>query len=59
VAFLGAGCDLVLTVVPLQAATMRAATATEAAAKAPWRSRLNDEVRHVLAARIALGLISC
>jgi beta-N-acetylhexosaminidase len=59
VAFLGAGGDLVLTVVPQQAARMRAAIAAQAAARASWRRRLDDAVRHVLAAKIALGLISC
>jgi beta-N-acetylhexosaminidase len=59
VAFLGAGGDLVLTVLPQQASTMRAAIAAQAAAKRSWRTRLDDAVRHVLAAKIALGLISC
>ena len=59
VAFLGAGGDLVLTVVPSQAATMRNAIAAQAAGRASWRSRLDDAVRHVLAAKIALGLVSC
>jgi beta-N-acetylhexosaminidase len=59
VAFLGAGGDLVLTVVPSQATTMRNAIAAQAAAKASWRIRLDDAVRHVLAVKIALGLVSC
>jgi beta-N-acetylhexosaminidase len=59
VAFVGAGGDLVLTVRPEQAATMRAAIVAQAAAKTSWRNRIDDAVRHVLAAKIALGLLSC
>ncbi|HVN12982.1 MAG TPA: glycoside hydrolase family 3 N-terminal domain-containing protein [Kineosporiaceae bacterium] len=59
VSFLGAGGDLVLTVQPGQAATMRAAILAQAAARTSWRSRLDDAVRHVLAAKQALGLLSC
>jgi beta-N-acetylhexosaminidase len=58
-AFLGAGGDLVLTVRPEQAATMRAAIAATAAAHASWRRLLDTAVRHVLAAKIALGLVRC
>ncbi len=59
VGFLGAGGDLVLTVQPGQAAAMRAAILAETTAHTSWRRRVDDAVRHVLAAKIALGLLSC
>jgi beta-N-acetylhexosaminidase len=58
-AFLGAGGDLVLTVRPEQAATMRSAIAATAASHTSWRRLLDNAVRHVLAAKIALGLVHC
>jgi beta-N-acetylhexosaminidase len=57
--FLAAGGDLVLTVRPEQAATMRSAIAATAAAHASWRGLLDTAVRRVLAAKIARGLIHC
>jgi beta-N-acetylhexosaminidase len=58
-AFLAAGGDLVLTVRPEQASTMRRAIAAAAAAHASWRRLLDNAVRHVLAAKISLGLVRC
>jgi beta-N-acetylhexosaminidase len=58
-AFLGAGGDLVLTVRPEQAATMRSAIAATAASHTSWRRLVDNAVRHVLAAKITLGLIHC
>jgi beta-N-acetylhexosaminidase len=58
-AFVGAGGDLVLTVQPSQAVTMRAAILAQTRAHISWRNRVDDAVRHVLAAKQALGLLSC
>jgi beta-N-acetylhexosaminidase len=58
-AFVAAGGDLVLTVVPGQAATMRAAIVVRAATDPTFRARVDDAVRHVLAAKLALGLLRC
>jgi beta-N-acetylhexosaminidase len=58
-AFLAAGGDLVLTVKPAQAAAMRSAVAAAAAARASSRRVLDTAVRHVLAAKIQLGLLRC
>jgi beta-N-acetylhexosaminidase len=58
-AFIGAGGDLVLTVRPEQALTMRNAIASAAAHYVSWRHLVDNAVRHVLAAKISLGLIHC
>ena len=58
-AFIGAGGDLVLTVLPAQAATMRNAIAAAAAHYASWRNLVDGAARRVLAAKISLGLIHC
>jgi beta-N-acetylhexosaminidase len=58
-AFLAAGGDLVLTVRPEQAATMRATVAAAAVAKSSWRRLLDNAVRRVLAAKIELGILRC
>ncbi len=58
-AFVAAGGDLVLTVVPGQAVTMRAAIVARAATDPTFRARVDDAVRHVLAAKLALGLLRC
>jgi beta-N-acetylhexosaminidase len=58
-AFVGAGGDLVLTVRPEQALTMRSAIASAAAKYASWRRLVDNAVRRVLAAKIALGLVHC
>ena len=57
--FVGAGGDLVLTVVTAQAATMRDALVARAAADRAFAARVDDAARHVLAAKAALGLLSC
>jgi beta-N-acetylhexosaminidase len=57
--FLRAGGDLVLTVQPSQAATMRTAIARAAAAHTSWRRIVDTAARRVLAAKISLGLIHC
>jgi beta-N-acetylhexosaminidase len=57
--FVAAGGDLVLTVVPSQAATMRNAIAARAASDPAFRARVADAVTHVLAAKQALGLLHC
>jgi beta-N-acetylhexosaminidase len=58
-AFIGAGGDLVLTVRPEQALTMRSAIASAAATYASWRRLVDNAARRVLAAKIALGLVHC
>jgi beta-N-acetylhexosaminidase len=58
-AFLAAGGDFVLTVRPEQASTMRSAIAAAAAAHTSWRRLVDNAVRHVLAAKITLGLVHC
>ncbi len=58
-AFLRAGGDLVLTVKPEQAATMRAGIANAAATHPAWRRIVDTAARRVLAAKIKLGLIRC
>jgi beta-N-acetylhexosaminidase len=58
-AFLAAGGDLVLTVRPEQAATMRSAIAAAAAAHTSWRRLVDTGVRHVVAAKVALGILRC
>jgi beta-N-acetylhexosaminidase len=57
--FVAAGGDLVLTVEPSQATTMRNAIAARAASDPAFRTRVADAVMHVLAAKQALGLLSC
>jgi beta-N-acetylhexosaminidase len=57
--FVAAGGDVVLTVVPSQARTMRDAIAARAAADKAFRARVADAVTHVLAAKQALGLLHC
>jgi beta-N-acetylhexosaminidase len=57
--FVAAGGDVVLTVVPSQARTMRDAIAARAAADKAFRARVADAVTHVLAAKQALGLLNC
>ncbi len=57
--FVAAGGDLVLTVVPSQAATMRSAIAARAARDRVFRARVADAVTHVLAAKQTLGLLRC
>jgi beta-N-acetylhexosaminidase len=57
--FVAAGGDLVLTVVPSQATTMRNAIAARAASDRAFRARVADAVTHVLAAKQALGLLHC
>jgi beta-N-acetylhexosaminidase len=58
-AFVAAGGDLVLTVRPEQAAAMRSAVAAAATASPSWRRVLDTAVRHVLAAKVALGVLRC
>jgi beta-N-acetylhexosaminidase len=58
-AFVGAGGDLVLTVVTSQAVTMRDALVARATADRAFAARVDDAARHVLAAKAALGLLSC
>jgi beta-N-acetylhexosaminidase len=57
--FVGAGGDLVLTLVPSQATTMRNAIVARAASDRAFRARVADAVTHVLAAKQALGLLHC
>jgi beta-N-acetylhexosaminidase len=57
--FLAAGGDLVLTVAPSQATTMRNAIAARMASDPAFRARVADAVTHVLAAKQALGLLRC
>jgi beta-N-acetylhexosaminidase len=57
--FVAAGGDLVLTVEPSQATTMRNAIAARAASDPAFRARVADAVTHVLAAKQALGLLPC
>jgi beta-N-acetylhexosaminidase len=57
--FVGAGGDLVLTVVPSQAAVMRDAIVARAATDRAFRSRVVDAVTHVLTAKQALGVLAC
>jgi beta-N-acetylhexosaminidase len=59
VEFVAAGGDLVLTVEPSQATTMRNAIASRAASDPAFRARVADAVTHVLAAKQALGLLQC
>ena len=58
-AFVAAGGDLVLTVVTSQARTMRDALLARARADSAFEARVTDAVRHVLAVKAALGLVSC
>jgi beta-N-acetylhexosaminidase len=57
--FVAAGGDLVLTVVPGQAVTMRNAIVARAAKDRAFRARVDDAVRHVLTAKRTLGLLRC
>jgi beta-N-acetylhexosaminidase len=57
--FVAAGGDLVLTVEPGQARTMRDALLARARADRAFAARIDDAVRHVLAVKAALGLLTC
>jgi beta-N-acetylhexosaminidase len=57
--FVAAGGDLVLTVEPSQAKTMRNAITARAASDPAFRARVANAVTHVLAAKQALGLLRC
>jgi beta-N-acetylhexosaminidase len=59
VSFVGAGGDLVLTVRPDQAVAMRDALVAQTKVSRGWRLRVDDAARHVIAAKIALGLVRC
>ncbi|GIM94014.1 beta-glucosidase [Paractinoplanes toevensis] len=59
VRFVAAGGDLVLTIRPSDAAPMAAALIERAAGDPPFRARLTDAARHVLAAKDRAGLLSC
>jgi beta-N-acetylhexosaminidase len=57
--FVAAGGDLVLTVEPSQATTMRNAIVARAASDRTFRARVADAVSHVLAAKQTLGQLHC